>query len=169
MTGGGSDITAITETYSEFALDAKVDAKTFELPKGRGKAPDALTPEVVAAWQKAGALAPAGDDKDDDTKRIQGTWIVDPATYKDVKDLEVLKEVLKAAESDRFIFAGDTFTLKHPRERGEGFLPFGPDQEAEANRLRRGGEGHLRVGGGHSEAVLGPAGQDQRPAGQVRS
>jgi outer membrane lipoprotein-sorting protein len=33
LTGGGSDITDITETYSEFSIDAKVDAKLFELPK----------------------------------------------------------------------------------------------------------------------------------------
>ncbi len=33
MTGGSSDITDITETYSEFTIDAKVDAKLFELPK----------------------------------------------------------------------------------------------------------------------------------------
>jgi outer membrane lipoprotein-sorting protein len=33
MTGGGSDITDITETYHDFAIDAKVDAKLFELPK----------------------------------------------------------------------------------------------------------------------------------------
>jgi outer membrane lipoprotein-sorting protein len=33
MTGGKSDITDITETYSEFTIDAKVDAKLFELPK----------------------------------------------------------------------------------------------------------------------------------------
>ncbi len=33
LTGGGSDITDITETYSEFTIDAKVDGKSFELPK----------------------------------------------------------------------------------------------------------------------------------------
>jgi hypothetical protein len=33
MTGGGSDITDITETYREFTIDGKVDAKTFTLPK----------------------------------------------------------------------------------------------------------------------------------------
>ncbi len=33
LTGGGSDITDIMESYSEFAIDAKVDAKSFELPK----------------------------------------------------------------------------------------------------------------------------------------
>ncbi len=31
--GGPSDITDVTETYSEFTLDGKVDAKLFELPK----------------------------------------------------------------------------------------------------------------------------------------
>jgi uncharacterized protein (TIGR03067 family) len=50
------------------------------------------------------------NEKDDDAKRIQGTWVVDPAVYKDVKDKEVLKE-MKAV---RVIFAGDSFTMKHP-------------------------------------------------------
>src|SRR5262249_5401325 len=33
ITGGKSDWTDITETYGEFTIDAKVDAKLFELPK----------------------------------------------------------------------------------------------------------------------------------------
>ena len=33
MTGGRSDVKALTETYSEFALDAEVGAKFFRLPK----------------------------------------------------------------------------------------------------------------------------------------
>jgi hypothetical protein len=33
MTGGDSNWNTITETYSEFTVDAKVDAKSFELPK----------------------------------------------------------------------------------------------------------------------------------------
>jgi outer membrane lipoprotein-sorting protein len=33
ITGGKSDWTEITETYGEFATNAKVDAKTFEFPK----------------------------------------------------------------------------------------------------------------------------------------
>jgi outer membrane lipoprotein-sorting protein len=33
ITGGKSDWRAITETYGEFQIDAKVDAKQFELPK----------------------------------------------------------------------------------------------------------------------------------------
>jgi outer membrane lipoprotein-sorting protein len=33
MTGGRSGITDVTETYSEFTIDGKVDAKSFELPK----------------------------------------------------------------------------------------------------------------------------------------
>jgi len=31
--GGGSDITDITETYREFTVDAKMDAKAFTLPQ----------------------------------------------------------------------------------------------------------------------------------------
>src|SRR5262245_55861287 len=49
-------------------------------------------------------------DATDDAKLIQGTWVVDPAVYKDVKDEEVIKE-MKAV---RVIFAGDSFTMKHP-------------------------------------------------------
>jgi hypothetical protein len=33
LTGGGSDISDITETYREFTIDGQVDAKSFELPK----------------------------------------------------------------------------------------------------------------------------------------
>jgi outer membrane lipoprotein-sorting protein len=33
MTGGGSDISDITETYSEFTVDGNVDAKLFVVPK----------------------------------------------------------------------------------------------------------------------------------------
>src|SRR5262245_33047570 len=49
-------------------------------------------------------------DATDDAKLIQGIWVVDPAAYKDVKDEEVIKE-MKAV---RVIFAGDSFTMKHP-------------------------------------------------------
>jgi outer membrane lipoprotein-sorting protein len=33
MTGGQAGVSELTETYSEFTLDAKVDAKIFQLPK----------------------------------------------------------------------------------------------------------------------------------------
>jgi uncharacterized protein (TIGR03067 family) len=55
-------------------------------------------------------VAPAGGEKDDDAKLIQGTWVVDPAVYKDVKDEQVVKE-MKAV---RVIFVGDSVTIKHP-------------------------------------------------------
>ena len=55
------------------------------------------------------SMVPAGDETDD-AKLIQGTWVVDPAVYKDVKDEKVIKE-MKAV---RVIFAGDSFTMKHP-------------------------------------------------------
>jgi uncharacterized protein (TIGR03067 family) len=54
-------------------------------------------------------VVPARDGTDD-AKRIQGSWVVDPAVYKDVQDEEVVKE-MKAV---RIIFAGDAFTMKHP-------------------------------------------------------
>ena len=33
VTGGRSDVRDVTETYGEFTVDAKVDAKSFEAPK----------------------------------------------------------------------------------------------------------------------------------------
>jgi uncharacterized protein (TIGR03067 family) len=66
---------------------------------------------VVACvvWVAGAGTVPA-DDKDDDAKAMQGTWVVDPATYKDVKDEEVVKE-MKAV---RVIIENNTFTMKHP-------------------------------------------------------
>ena len=55
------------------------------------------------------SMVSAGDETDD-AKLLQGTWVVDPAVYKDVKDEEVINE-MKAV---RVIFAGDSFTMKHP-------------------------------------------------------
>ena len=54
--------------------------------------------------------ARAADDKGDDAKQLQGTWVIDPATYKDEKDPEALKQ-MKAV---RIIFDGDTLTVRHP-------------------------------------------------------
>lgn len=61
--------------------------------------------------------APGGSEKNDDMKRIQGTWVVDPATYAEVKDKEVLEEI----KAIRFIFEGDTCTMKHPPGNTEKF------------------------------------------------
>jgi uncharacterized protein (TIGR03067 family) len=61
-------------------------------------------------WLAATTSVPAADDKDDDAKSIQGTWVVDPDVYKDLKDKEVVKE-MKAV---RFVIKGDSFSLKHP-------------------------------------------------------
>jgi uncharacterized protein (TIGR03067 family) len=55
-----------------------------------------------------------GGDTDDDGKRIQGTWVVDPATFAEVKDEEARKEALKESRAVRITFQGDTFTMKHP-------------------------------------------------------
>jgi uncharacterized protein (TIGR03067 family) len=57
-----------------------------------------------------GPSVPAAPDKDDDVKTIQGTWIVDPDVYKDVKDKEVVKE-MKAV---RVVIERDSCTFKHP-------------------------------------------------------
>jgi uncharacterized protein (TIGR03067 family) len=56
------------------------------------------------------AIAPGADDKPDDTKRLQGAWVIDPDTYKNEKD----KELVKEAKAVRVIFEGDSFTIKHP-------------------------------------------------------
>jgi uncharacterized protein (TIGR03067 family) len=65
-----------------------------------------------------GVLASAGDAKEDATK-LQGTWAVDPAMYKEVKD----EEAVKAMKAVRVIFEGDTVTFKHPpgNEEKAGF------------------------------------------------
>ena len=58
----------------------------------------------------AARAARAADDKGDDAKQLQGTWVIDPAAYKDEKDPEVVKQ-MKAV---RIIFDGDTLTVRHP-------------------------------------------------------
>jgi uncharacterized protein (TIGR03067 family) len=73
----------------------------------------ALVGSALVLFTVAAGYVPA-DDKDDDAKKIQGTWVVDPSTFKGIEDKETLKEVLKEAEWIRFIFEGDTFTMKHP-------------------------------------------------------
>ena len=64
---------------------------------------------ALMLWLAVAASTPAADDKDD-AKQIQGTWVVDPDVYKDVKDKEVVKE-MKAV---RVVIAGDSITFKHP-------------------------------------------------------
>jgi uncharacterized protein (TIGR03067 family) len=62
-------------------------------------------------------MACAGDDKRDDAKRLEGTWVIDPDTYKNEK----VKGVVKELSAVRVIFAGNTVTFKHPpgnEERG---------------------------------------------------
>jgi uncharacterized protein (TIGR03067 family) len=63
-------------------------------------------------------LALAGDDKPDDAKQLQGTWAIDPATYKDEKDKDMREELAKL----RMVFDGDTLTIKeliHFEENGK--------------------------------------------------
>jgi uncharacterized protein (TIGR03067 family) len=71
--------------------------------------PAALVGFFLGLLMSAGTLALAKDSTSD-AKRIQGTWVIDPATYKDIKD----KEAVKAAKDVRIIFEGDTVTFKHP-------------------------------------------------------
>jgi uncharacterized protein (TIGR03067 family) len=54
-------------------------------------------------------VVPAAGETED-AKLIQGTWVVDPVVYRDVKDEEVVKEI----KAVRVIFAGKSFTIKHP-------------------------------------------------------
>jgi hypothetical protein len=48
---------------------------------------------ALAFWGASLLLGPValqpGDDKGDDTKRLAGTWIIDPVTYKDAKDKDL--------------------------------------------------------------------------------
>jgi uncharacterized protein (TIGR03067 family) len=55
-------------------------------------------------------------DETDDAKLIQGTWKIDPATYKDEKDKDRREELALW----RVIFEGDVMTLKHPIRFEEG-------------------------------------------------
>jgi uncharacterized protein (TIGR03067 family) len=71
-----------------------------------------LLPLAVLAFSLplVAPAARAADDKADDAKQLQGTWVVDQAMYKDEKDAEVVKQ-MKAV---RVVFDGDTLTLRHP-------------------------------------------------------
>jgi uncharacterized protein (TIGR03067 family) len=60
-------------------------------------------------WLAVGVAVPAAD-KDDDAKSMQGTWVVDPDVYKDVKD----KDLIKAMKAVRVVIDGDSFTFSHP-------------------------------------------------------
>jgi uncharacterized protein (TIGR03067 family) len=69
---------------------------------------------ALAFWGASLLLGPValqpGDDKGDDTKRLAGTWIIDPVTYKDAKDKDLRNELAAV----RVIFEGDSLTLMHP-------------------------------------------------------
>ena len=72
------------------------------------------------------APAPAGEDKGEDWKRLQGPWVLDPSTYKDQKDKEVVKELAAV----RVTFAGDRVTLEHPPGNEEkGTFRLGPSKK----------------------------------------
>ena len=74
----------------------------------------------------AAPAALAGDDKGDDAKRLQGTWVIDPATYKDEKDPEIVKQ-MKAVQ---IIFDGDTLTVRRPPGNEEkGGFALDPSKE----------------------------------------
>src|SRR5215831_9510837 len=56
------------------------------------------------------AAVSAGEDKEDDTKRLKGTWVIDPASYKDEKDKDRREELVLV----RVIFDGESLAFKHP-------------------------------------------------------
>src|SRR5215469_6097010 len=58
----------------------------------------------------AAAAVSAGEDKEDDAKRLQGTWVIDPASYKDEKNKDRREELALV----RVIFDGESLTFKHP-------------------------------------------------------
>jgi hypothetical protein len=63
----------------------------------------------------AGA-ARGGDDDEGDKKRLAGTWMIDPATFKGETNLDRRKELLAV----RVIFDGDSVTFRHPPGNEEG-------------------------------------------------
>jgi uncharacterized protein (TIGR03067 family) len=54
-------------------------------------------------------LAFAGDDRVEDLKFLQGTWVIDPLTYQDEKDKDRVKELAAL----KVIFADDMITFEH--------------------------------------------------------
>jgi uncharacterized protein (TIGR03067 family) len=77
-------------------------------------------------WLAFATPVPAADDKEDDKKSIQGTWVVDPEVYKNVKDKEVVKE-MKAV---RVVIGDGSFTFKHPPGNEEkGSLRLNPSKK----------------------------------------
>src|SRR4051794_13616065 len=61
--------------------------------------------------------AALAERKDEDRKRLQGTWVVDPVMYKEVTD----SEVVRALKAVRVIFNRNSVTFRHPpgnEERG---------------------------------------------------
>ena len=94
-----------------------------------------------------GMTAPGGEDKDD-VKQIQGTWIVDPATYAEVKDEEALKELLKESKAIRITFDGDAFTMKHPPANEEkGTFRLDPDKKPKQIDFGEGAKGIYELEG----------------------
>jgi uncharacterized protein (TIGR03067 family) len=69
---------------------------------------------LVCSFFLALGMSARGDGKDDDNKRIQGTWLVDAATFAEVKDEKARKEALEQCKAVRLIFEGDNCTMKHP-------------------------------------------------------
>jgi uncharacterized protein (TIGR03067 family) len=65
---------------------------------------------LVSEPSRGDARALAQDGASDDARRLQGTWFIDPAIYKDVRD----KEALQSIKAVRVIFARDSVTFKHP-------------------------------------------------------
>jgi uncharacterized protein (TIGR03067 family) len=61
-----------------------------------------------------GVLAPAGDDKDDDMRRIQGTRAIHPAMYKHVADKKAIESLIALSSSQRVIFDGNSVTFHSP-------------------------------------------------------
>jgi uncharacterized protein (TIGR03067 family) len=73
----------------------------------------------------AATPAPAGEDKEEDWKLLQGIWVIDPRTYQDEKDKDIVKELAAV----RVTFAGDRCTFAHPPGNEEkGTFRLGPSQ-----------------------------------------
>jgi uncharacterized protein (TIGR03067 family) len=73
----------------------------------------ALSIVAVTGLSLLAAGLAAGDDKKGDAKQLQGTWVIDPASYKDEKDVGVREEAARV----RVIFDGESITIKQGTER----------------------------------------------------
>jgi uncharacterized protein (TIGR03067 family) len=75
---------------------------------------------LAASWTAA-ALTRAAPAKGSDLKQLQGTWVIDPAAYKDEKGKGIVEELSLV----RVVFDGKTFRMKLPtpfKQNGKNWI-----------------------------------------------